>query len=84
VSRKEVVVGPILIVIVVLASVLLVVTAYMEWIGVMSLITPRSAARYAACRHLRAWPTTSTHMSCWTCRHGSLRHPLHGPRLHHR
>jgi hypothetical protein len=75
--------GPLLWVIVVVGSVFLVVTAYMEWIGVMSLITPRCASRYPGCGHIRAIPTDAVHDDCWPCRHHRMRHPLQAVHLHH-
>lgn len=75
--------GPILWLIVVLGAAFLGVTAYMEWIGMMSLITPRSVVRYTGCRHLRALPTPPHHDDCWTCRHTRMRHPLQAMHIHH-
>ena len=67
-------------IIIALGGVLLIVTAYMEWIGLANVLTPRSGPRYAGCRHLRANPV-STHGRCWRCRHRTLDHLLHP--LHH-
>lgn len=66
--------APLLVVIIVLAAALLVVTAYMEWIGVMNLFTSRSAARYRECRHVRVDRSNATER-CWRCRHNTLGHP---------
>lgn len=76
--------GPILIVIVVLGGAFLLVTAYMEWIGFLSIVTPRSASRYDGCGHIKALPGASRQHDCWACRHSHLRHPLQSMHLHHR
>jgi hypothetical protein len=68
-------------VIIVLAVALLVVTGYMEWIGVMTLFTVRSGPRYTGCGHLRVNPTAQS-TSCWHCRHARLEHALHIPGHH--
>ena len=65
-------------IIVVLATVLLLVTGYMEWIGLMNVITPRSGPRYEACGHFKV-VLTSDHNRCWLCRHERLEHALHLP-----
>ena len=65
-------------IIVVLATVLLVVTGFMEWIGLMNVITPRSGPRYEGCGHFKV-VLTSEHNSCWHCRHERLEHALHLP-----
>jgi len=63
-------------IIIAIGAVLLAVTAYMEWIGVMNLFTPRSAPRFYDCGHLRGVPFSS-HSSCWACRHRRLDAALH-------
>jgi hypothetical protein len=68
-------------VIIVLAVALLVVTSYMEYIGVMNVFTTRSAPRYTGCGHLKANPTAQT-TRCWHCRHPRLEHALHFPGHH--
>ncbi len=68
-------------VIIVLGAVLLFVTAYMEWIGVMNLFTPRSGPRYDECGHLKVIITTQ-HGRCFHCRHQRLEHALHLPVQH--
>lgn len=68
-------------VIIVLGGALLAVTAYMEWIGVMNLLTTRSASRYPECGHVKANPTAKT-TSCWHCRHVRVEHALHVPGHH--
>jgi hypothetical protein len=70
---------PIVWVIVVLAGVLLAVTAYMEWIGLLSVITPRSLARCQECGHIRATPSPNHVSVCWACRHPSMDHWRHHP-----
>jgi hypothetical protein len=79
-------VEPYLIVIIVLGSALLAVTAFMEWVGVMNLFTPRSASRYH-CGHIRVLPFSSDDARCWNCRHPHLHsaiqaseHPFHHSR----
>lgn len=59
-----------------LGSALLLITAYMEWIGVMNLFTPRTGPRYDGCGHFKV-VMTSPHSSCWRCRHARLEHALH-------
>ncbi|HTW20638.1 MAG TPA: hypothetical protein VME70_10560 [Mycobacteriales bacterium] len=71
---------PYLVVIIVLGGLLLIVTAVMEWIGLVNLVTPSTGPRYQDCGHLRVSPT-SPHSSCWRCRHRSLDHVVHP--LHH-
>ena len=61
-------------VIVVLGVALLAVTAYMEWIGVMSSFGSKSASRYRDCHHFRS-NRISPHEKCWQCRHATLGHP---------
>jgi hypothetical protein len=75
--------GPLLWVIVVGGTAFLAVIVYMEWTGVMSLVSPRGAARYDGCRHIRALPMAAVHDTCWACRHRVLRHPLHAAHFHH-
>jgi hypothetical protein len=65
-------------VIIVLGTLLLAVTMFMEWVGVMSLFTPRSGPRYDGCGHLRLI-RTATADRCWGCRHARLEHVLHVP-----
>jgi hypothetical protein len=71
-------------VIIILVCVLLAVTAFMEWVGVMSLFTTRCGPRYDGCGHLKAVVTTRNDR-CWRCRHVRLDHALHAPaqHLHH-
>lgn len=61
-------------VIIALGLILLVVTAYMEWIGLMSVFTPRSASRYEECHHFRSNRGSQSEV-CWRCRHETLGHP---------
>jgi hypothetical protein len=75
--------GPLEWVIVVISAAFLVVTAYMEWIGVLNVISPRSAVRYPGCGHARLLPADAEHDDCWTCRHQRVRHPLQAVHLHH-
>ncbi|HWB66006.1 MAG TPA: hypothetical protein VG708_04165 [Mycobacteriales bacterium] len=62
---------------VVLAAALFVVTSYMEWVGILNVLSKRSATRYDECGHLRAWPTSRPYTKCWHCRHVRLEHLLH-------
>lgn len=64
-------------IIVILATALLLVTGYMEWVGVMNLFTRRSGPRYDECGHFRV--VLSSHSRCWHCRHERLEHALHLP-----
>lgn len=61
-------------VIIVLAVGLFVVTAYMEWIGLINIFTPRAGTQYEGCHHYRADPVDQ-HDECWRCRHATLAHP---------
>ncbi len=61
-------------VIIAMAVVLLAVTAYMEWIGLMNIFTPRVASRYLACCHFRL-NRISPYEECWRCRHSTAGHP---------
>jgi hypothetical protein len=63
-----------LVVIIAMGVVLLVVTSYMEWIGLMNLFTTRCAPRYGECGHVRVMRTGSFE-SCWRCRHVTITHP---------
>jgi hypothetical protein len=63
--------------IIALGTVLLFVTAYMEWVGVMNLFTTRQGPRYRACQHLRTIPTRRQE-HCYRCRHTAIDHVLHG------
>ena len=74
---------PILVVIFVLAVPLLLVCAYMEWVGLLSLVTPRRASRYDGCGHVKTLPQTDSHGVCCSCRHERLRHPLHPSQARH-
>jgi hypothetical protein len=68
--------GVLLAVIVVLGVILLVVTAYMEWIGILNVLTRRSAAHYSGCGHLKAVRPSECDR-CWRCRHQTVLHPSH-------
>jgi hypothetical protein len=63
-------------IIITLGGGLLVVTAYMEWVGLLNVVTPRSAPRHPDCGHLRTNPV-SPHDRCWRCRHHDLDHLVH-------
>jgi hypothetical protein len=65
--------------IVVLGGALLIVTSYMEWTGLKSVITPRRSPRYTVCGHLRMTPD-DPHDRCWKCRHPGVDHAIHGLR----
>jgi len=67
-------------IIIVLGGVLLFATVYMEWIGLVNVITPRSGPRYDDCGHLRVNPVSSR-SRCWRCRHRTIDHLLHP--MHH-
>jgi hypothetical protein len=66
--------------IIVLGVTLLAATAYMEWIGLMSLVTPRTGPRHETCGHLRMNPIAAQ-VVCWRCRHTTTDRALHA--LHH-
>jgi hypothetical protein len=63
-------------VIITLGGALLVVTAYMEWIGLLNIVTTRPGPRYADCGHARINPTSACR-SCWRCRHRTVDHVIH-------
>jgi hypothetical protein len=65
-------------IIIVLATALLLVTGFMEWIGLMNVITPRTGPRYEGCGHFKV-QLTSDADRCWHCRHERLEHALHLP-----
>jgi hypothetical protein len=65
-----------LVLIITLSGLLFLATAYMEWVGLLNVLTPRSGPRYPDCGHLRVNPTSAFH-SCWRCRHRTLGHLLH-------
>jgi hypothetical protein len=67
-------------IIIVLGGLLLITTAYMEWIGLLNIVTPRGQSRYRECGHLRINPVAA-HGRCWRCRHHTLDHLLPPP--HH-
>lgn len=71
-----------LIVVVVLAALLFIVTSYMEWVGIMNVLTKRSGPRYDECGHLKAWPTFRAYTKCWHCRHARLDHLMHPQERH--
>lgn len=72
--------SPLLVVIIVLGAALLVTTAYMEWVGVMNVVTPRAGPRHEVCGHLRINPA-SRDARCWRCRHAAADRALRA--LHH-
>jgi len=59
-----------------LGMLLLVAAAYMEWIGLVSLVTPLHPPRYRRCGHLRAAPTSDADR-CWRCRHVCIDRAMH-------
>jgi hypothetical protein len=69
---------PLLAVIVFLALGLLAVTVYMEWLGVLSLVTFRSGRQHSECGHPKLTAANDLAM-CWRCRHQRLDHALHVP-----
>jgi hypothetical protein len=77
-------VNPFVAVIAVLGGAFLIVTAFMWWAGLMSLLTPRSLPRHTGCGHLKAI-STADRAQCWRCRHRRLDHALHisARPLHH-
>lgn len=75
-----------MIVIIAIGGVLLAATMYMEWVGIMNLLTPSKHPRHDGCGHIQAVPTDE-HARCWRCRHASAIHaitaPLHKVHLTH-
>lgn len=67
---------PILVVIIALGTALLGVTAYMEWIGVMSAVTRRTGGSCRRCDRPRALPRPHRNDTCWSCRHEQTRQPF--------
>jgi hypothetical protein len=71
-------------VIVVLGAALFVTTVYMEWIGLLGVLSPRRGTRHKDCGHLRVMAVDGNDDRCWNCRHPRMhhaievgRHPLH-------
>jgi hypothetical protein len=69
-------VDPLLAVIIALALALFAVAVYMEWLGLLSLLTSRSAPRHVGCGHRKLTPANEREL-CWHCRHQRLDHVLH-------
>ncbi len=67
---------PLLAVIIAMALVLFVAAVYMEWLGLLSIVTSRSGARHTGCGHRKLTPANERQM-CWRCRHQRLEHVLH-------
>ncbi|HVY11491.1 MAG TPA: hypothetical protein VHB18_15225 [Mycobacteriales bacterium] len=70
---------PLLAVIVVLGGVLFLTAVYMEWLGLLSILSFRSGSRHAECGHPKLTPANERE-TCWWCRHQHLDHALH---VHH-
>jgi hypothetical protein len=70
----------IVVAILIMATALVAVTAYMEWVGVRDLLEwdSRQTRRYPGCGHLARVPT-SAHTRCSRCRHARLVRMLHTP-----
>jgi hypothetical protein len=63
-------------VIVAMALILFVLAVWMEWLGLLSIVTYRNGPRHAGCGHRRLTPANEQEL-CWHCRHGRLDHALH-------
>lgn len=61
-------------IIIILGAALLAVTAYMEWVGVMSVFTTRPARHCSECESVLKLPTAQPGTLCWRCRHQRLEH----------
>ncbi|MGN6475037.1 MAG: hypothetical protein ACTHK4_15500 [Mycobacteriales bacterium] len=70
---------PLLAVIIAMAFILFIAAVYMEWLGLLSVVTFRSPPRLAGCGHLKLTPANGREM-CWHCRHQRLEHAMHLPR----
>jgi hypothetical protein len=71
---------PLLVVIVVLAGAFLAISVYMEWLGLLSVVSARGGPRHAECGHRKLTPANADDL-CWRCRHQHVDEALH--RLHH-
>lgn len=67
---------PLLAVIIAMALIFFVVAVYMEWLGLLSVVTFRSGPRHRGCGHLKLTPANDRDL-CWHCRHHHLDHALH-------
>jgi hypothetical protein len=64
---------PLLAVIIAMGLALLAVIVYMEWLGVLSIVTFRSGSQHASCGHPKLTPANDRKL-CWRCRHQHLDH----------
>jgi hypothetical protein len=71
---------PLLAVIIAMALVLFVAAVYMEWLGLLSIVSFRSGSRHPGCGHLKLTPANGAEL-CWHCRHQRLEHAMQT--LHH-
>lgn len=67
---------PLLAIGIAMALVFFAVSVYMEWLGLLTVVTFRSGPRHAGCGHLKLTPANDREM-CWHCRHQHLDHALH-------
>jgi hypothetical protein len=67
---------PLLAVIIAMALALFVAAVYMEWLGLLSVVTFRTGKRHAGCGHPKLTPANGREL-CWHCRHKHLDHALH-------
>lgn len=71
---------PLLAVIIAMSVVLFAVAVYMEWLGLLSVVSSRTGPRHAGCGHLKLTPANEREM-CWHCRHQRLEQVIHT--VHH-
>jgi hypothetical protein len=69
-------VDPLLALIIAMAFALFVAAVYMEWLGLLSVVTFRSGSRHAGCGHRKLTPANEQEL-CWHCRHQHLEQVLH-------
>lgn len=73
---------PLLVVSVALAVVFFAICVYLEWLGLLSLMVSRDAARHAGCGHRKLTPANEGEL-CWWCRHQHIEHALHPASMTH-
>ena len=67
---------PLLAVIIAMALALFLAAVYMEWLGLVSVVTFRSGSRHAGCGHRKLTPANERQL-CWHCRHQHIEQALH-------
>ncbi|HVW82280.1 MAG TPA: hypothetical protein VHB69_15210 [Mycobacteriales bacterium] len=67
---------PLLVVIIALALALFATAVYMEWLGLLSVVSNRSRTRHPGCGHPKLTPANDDDL-CWHCRHRHMDAALH-------